>query len=149
MSADTHITFDHHKSSTFRLTRRPFRILYGSGMMNGVLAYDTVRVTWKQKLNQICTNQPPPGPHRCPMLGQNWLWSDHCLHNRCRTSWQGLSFPNSPCQAFPLSWPFIPSALLLTLGKIYHVRVSEGAQAREQRNRPLGKIQNERERHLF
>ncbi|ELR61728.1 hypothetical protein M91_07935, partial [Bos mutus] len=49
----THITFDHHKSSTFRLTRRPFHILYGSGMMNGVLAYDTVRIG---KL--VSTDQP-------------------------------------------------------------------------------------------
>ncbi|KAI4553188.1 hypothetical protein MJT46_016482 [Ovis ammon polii x Ovis aries] len=49
----THITFDHHKSSTFRLTRRPFRILYGSGMMNGVLAYDTVRIG-----NLVSTDQP-------------------------------------------------------------------------------------------
>ncbi|XP_043775591.1 pregnancy-associated glycoprotein 2-like [Cervus elaphus] len=49
----THITFDHHKSSTFRLTRRPFRILYGSGLMTGVLVYDTVRIG-----NLVSTDQP-------------------------------------------------------------------------------------------
>ncbi|XP_020766595.1 pregnancy-associated glycoprotein 2-like [Odocoileus virginianus] len=52
-SCHTHITFDHNKSSTFRLTRRPFRILYGSGLMNGVLAYDTVRIG-----NLVSTDQP-------------------------------------------------------------------------------------------
>ncbi|CAN0331261.1 unnamed protein product [Rangifer tarandus platyrhynchus] len=52
-SCHTHITFDHHKSSTFRPTNRSFRILYGSGLMNGVLAYDTVRIG---KL--VSTDQP-------------------------------------------------------------------------------------------
>uniref|UniRef100_A0A8C6DMW2 Peptidase A1 domain-containing protein n=1 Tax=Moschus moschiferus TaxID=68415 RepID=A0A8C6DMW2_MOSMO len=50
---NTHITFDHQKSSTVRITRRPFRILYGSGMMNGVLVYDTVRIG-----NLVSNDQP-------------------------------------------------------------------------------------------
>ena len=88
----------------------------------------------------------PASPTPFPPLGRSQaVWVQGSQGEPLPTE----SFPNSSCQAVPLSWPFTPMALLQTLGKIYHVCLSEGAQAREQRNRPLGKIQNERERHLF
>ena len=45
--------------------------------MKGFLAYDTVQVTFKEKLSQ------------------DWLWSDPCLQNRCRAICQDPSKPNS------------------------------------------------------
>ena len=54
----------------------------------GIFAYDTIRVMRKQKLSQ------------------DWLWSDHCLQNRCRTIWQDTSQPNS-CRYWP-SYPQDP-----------------------------------------
>ena len=70
VSADTHKTFNPQNSSSFREAGSPITIFYGSGTIQGFLGSDTVRVTWKQKLSQ------------------DWLWSDHCLQNRYRTSWQ-------------------------------------------------------------
>ncbi|MXQ90785.1 hypothetical protein E5288_WYG016245 [Bos mutus] len=40
--AATQIRFRHYKSSTFRPTQKTFSVAYGSGSMNGFLAYDTV-----------------------------------------------------------------------------------------------------------
>ena len=68
--AGTHITFNHQNSSTFEEPGQPITIYYGSWIIWGFLGSDTVRVTWKQKLSQ------------------DWLWSDHCLQNRYRISWQ-------------------------------------------------------------
>ena len=67
VSAARQVRFSHYKSSTFQPTQKTFRIAYGSGTMKGFLVYDTVPVTCKEKLSQ------------------DWLWSDHCLQNRCRT----------------------------------------------------------------
>ena len=64
--------FRHCKFSTFRPTQKTFRIAYGSGSMMGFLAYDTFWVMCKEKLSQ------------------DWLWSDHCLQNRCRPSGRTL-----------------------------------------------------------
>ena len=70
MFADTHKTFNLHNSSSFGQIRQPISISYGPGIIRGFLGSDTVRVMWKKKLSQ------------------DRLWSDHCLQNRYRTSWQ-------------------------------------------------------------
>ena len=90
VSAAAHVRFRHHQSSTFRPTNKTFRIAYGSGSMKGFLAYDTIQVTCKEKLSQ------------------DWLWSDHCLQNRCRTIWQDPSYPNSHRH-----WPSYPQDMSL------------------------------------
>ena len=77
LSAATQVRFRHYKSSTFRPTQKTFSIADDSGSMKGFLAYDTILVTCKEKLSQ------------------DWLWSDHCLQNRCRTICQDPSKPNS------------------------------------------------------
>ena len=77
--------FRHYKSSTFPPTQKTFSITYGSGNMKGFLAYHTVRVTCKEKLSQ------------------DWLWSNPCLQNGCRTIRQDSSYPNSHrhCPSYP------------------------------------------------
>ena len=77
VSADTRNAFKYYESSTSRDMNTPLSIIYGTGIMKGFLAYDTIQVMWKEKLSQ------------------DWLWSDCCLQNSCRTSWQNPSFPNS------------------------------------------------------
>nr|XP_005892693.1 PREDICTED: pregnancy-associated glycoprotein 4 isoform X2 [Bos mutus] len=52
-SCATHVRFRHLQSSTFRPTNKTFRIIYGSGRMNGVIAYDTVRIG-----DLVSTDQP-------------------------------------------------------------------------------------------
>ena len=64
--------FRHYEFSTLRPTQKIFSITYGSGSMMGFLAYDTFWVMCKEKLSQ------------------DWLWSDHCLQNRCRPSGRTL-----------------------------------------------------------
>ena len=77
MSPALHTRFRHLQSSTFRPTNRTFSITYGCGTVKGIVVHDTVRVTVQH------------------MLSQDWLWSDYCLQNRCRTIWQDPSKPNS------------------------------------------------------
>ncbi|XDB65896.1 PREDICTED: pregnancy-associated glycoprotein 1-like [Capra hircus] len=69
----TQVRFRHYKSSTFRPTQETFTIAYGSGSMKAFLVYDTIRVTCKENMSQ------------------DWLRSDTCLQNRCRTIWQDPS----------------------------------------------------------
>uniref|UniRef100_A0A452FT35 Peptidase A1 domain-containing protein n=1 Tax=Capra hircus TaxID=9925 RepID=A0A452FT35_CAPHI len=40
-TCSTHIRFRHHQSSTFRITNKTFRIIYGSGRIEGVVVHDT------------------------------------------------------------------------------------------------------------
>ncbi|XP_068832226.1 pregnancy-associated glycoprotein 1-like [Capricornis sumatraensis] len=39
-----HVMFRHHLSSTYRLTNKTFRIFYGTGIVEGVVVHDTVRI---------------------------------------------------------------------------------------------------------
>ncbi|XP_043308432.1 pregnancy-associated glycoprotein 1-like isoform X3 [Cervus canadensis] len=52
-ACSTHVRFRHLESSTFRPTKKTFRITYGSGSMKGFLAYDTVRIG-----DLVSTDQP-------------------------------------------------------------------------------------------
>ncbi|XP_070313207.1 pregnancy-associated glycoprotein 1-like [Odocoileus virginianus] len=52
-TCSTHVRFRHLESSTFRPTKKTFRITYGSGSMKGFLAYDTVRIG-----DLVSTDQP-------------------------------------------------------------------------------------------
>ncbi|KAM9764291.1 pregnancy-associated glycoprotein 1-like [Dama dama] len=52
-NCSTHVRFRHLESSTFRPTKKTFRITYGSGSMKGFLAYDTVRIG-----DLVSTDQP-------------------------------------------------------------------------------------------
>ncbi|XP_061013213.1 pregnancy-associated glycoprotein 1-like [Dama dama] len=49
----SHVLFRHHESSTFRSTKRRFRIQYSSGWMKGVVVHDTVRIG-----DLVSTDQP-------------------------------------------------------------------------------------------
>ncbi|XP_061263620.1 pregnancy-associated glycoprotein 2 [Bos javanicus] len=62
----THKTFNPQNSSSFREVGSPITIFYGSGIIQGFLGSDTVRVTWKQKLTQgsFCWEQEERGKHR-------------------------------------------------------------------------------------
>ena len=74
-SADTHITFNPQESSTFRYTNKSFNIICVSGRMSADLGYDTVWVTWQQKLSQdwpwerpLLTPQDPVPRETAPLL---------------------------------------------------------------------------------
>ncbi|KAB0337215.1 hypothetical protein FD754_025306, partial [Muntiacus muntjak] len=112
----THNTFNPQNSSSFRKTGQPVTIVYGSGLIQGFLGSDTVRVMWKQKLKTNGLANPESGlgcglTAPLPMsssglilLGARrggekapaFIFSDcarHCHTCGKRWSWAGLSGP--------------------------------------------------------
>ncbi|XP_025142254.2 pregnancy-associated glycoprotein 1-like [Bubalus bubalis] len=86
-ACSTHIRFRHLQSSTFRPTHKTFTINYGSGRMNGVVAYDTL---WIGDL------ESPDQPFGLSMV-------EYRLEGRTYDGVFGLNYPNiSFSRAIPI-----------------------------------------------
>ncbi|XP_065793139.1 pregnancy-associated glycoprotein 1-like [Muntiacus reevesi] len=57
----TRNAFKYYESSTFRDMNTPISIIYGTGIMKGFLAYDSIWIMWKQKIGDLFSTDQPYG----------------------------------------------------------------------------------------